>query len=42
MEGEYIDARFPARSDIAQGQDAWFHIDNHGANEYSLIDLSAR
>jgi len=42
MEGEYIDAEFPALDDFEQGQDVWFHVDNHGANEYSLIDVSAR
>ena len=41
-DGEYIDVELAAQSDFEEGQDVWFHVDNHGANEYSLIELSAR
>lgn len=41
MQGEYLDLQLSAPQDFAQGDAVWFHVDNHGANEYSLIELSS-
>jgi len=40
--GQYLDVRLTALRDLAAGVPVVFHVDNHGANEYSFIELSVR